>query len=191
MSTHSNQNSPTPSKSELQKSKLSLKRELPAYLEYASDILANINYRCMSLQERGLWDTMRKECWVNYCVPSNKNDLSKILHIPLNDLESCLTARVLFFFCLDGDNYYCPELNDYREKTLINRELQSIGGAAGGLKTQKKNREAKAKLEGEVKVLNRDAENRDEIQGRELSISENEQDIKDWIQDYDRSKPDA
>jgi hypothetical protein len=191
MSTHSIQNSPTPSKSDLQKSKLSLKRELPAYLEYASDILANINYRCMSLQERGLWDTMRKECWVNYWVPSNKNDLSKILHISLHDLESCLTERVLFFFCLEGDKYYSPELNDYREKTLINRELQSKGGAEGGLKTQKANREAKAKLQGEVKVLNRDEEIRDEIKRRELSRTEIEEDIQEWIEDYDRSKPDA
>lgn len=39
-----------------------LERDLPAYLEYASDILSNVNYRLMSLAERGLWDTMRKEC---------------------------------------------------------------------------------------------------------------------------------
>ena len=28
------------------------KRDLPAYLEYASDVLANINYRLMTLPER-------------------------------------------------------------------------------------------------------------------------------------------
>ena len=55
------------------------KRPAPAYQEYASDILANRSYRAMTLAERGLWDTIRKECWVNGSVSSSKPELAKYL----------------------------------------------------------------------------------------------------------------
>ena len=56
-------------------------RAAPAYQEYASDILANRSYRAMTLAERGLWDTIRKECWVNGSVPSSKPELAKYLGV--------------------------------------------------------------------------------------------------------------
>ena len=57
------------------------KRDAPAYQGYASDWLANRKWRLMSLGERGLLDTMRKECWVNRSVPSNVEEIAKIFNL--------------------------------------------------------------------------------------------------------------
>jgi len=54
-------------------------RPAPAYQEYAADLLADQRYRLMTLAERGLWDTLRKECWVNNKVPSSLPVLAKLL----------------------------------------------------------------------------------------------------------------
>ena len=53
-------------------------RPPPAFQEYASDTLANIEFRLLSLPERGLRATMRLECWVNVYVPANPQELAKI-----------------------------------------------------------------------------------------------------------------
>ena len=46
-------------------------RKPPAYQEYAATILAQLPFRAMNLQDRGLLFTMRLECWVNTRLPSN------------------------------------------------------------------------------------------------------------------------
>jgi len=164
-----------------------LKRDLPAYLEYASDSLANRNYRLMSLTERGLLDTMRKECWVNLCVPADRTDLAKILLITESELHMGLTTRVLCSFVLHEGSFYCPELDKYREMVLSRRELQSKGGSKGGLKTQNAIREVKGNLEGEVKVLNRDEMQREEKTRRESSGKGQEyEENSEWLEQYDK-----
>jgi hypothetical protein len=159
------------------------KRQLPAYLEYASDALANFNYRVMSLTERGLWDTMRKECWVNNRVPADPVILAKMLNLATIEVRQNLTPALLEFFELRGTFYHCPELENYKLGVLKNREKMSKGGAKGGHKTQRAIREAKASLEGELKGLNRDEMKRDEkkrITLGDRGIEEH----KEWLEEF-------
>lgn len=107
--------------------------------------------------------------------------MAKILHIPEVEIHENLTNRVLSFFCFYEGNFYCPELDKYREKTLNRRVLQARGGAKGGTKTQNTIREAKANLEGNLKVLNRDEMQRQEekrFSQKESKLSEH----KKWIE---------
>jgi len=165
----------------------SQKRALPAYLEYASDILANTRYRLMSISEKGLWDLMRKECWVNYSLPSDHTALAKILNMSSEELQFCLTERVLYFFIIEDGQIFSPELENYRASILLRRELQAKGGSKGGLKTQKTIRNAKGNLEGEVKVLNRDEMQREEKTRRESSRKGQEyEENAEWLEEYDK-----
>ena len=61
-------------------------RPPPAFQEYASDTLANIEFRLLSLPERGLRATMRLECWVNIYVPANPQELAIILNLNISDI---------------------------------------------------------------------------------------------------------
>jgi len=158
-----------------------LKRNLPAYLEYASDVLANTHYRLMSISEKGLWDLMRKECWVNYSLPSDPAALSKILNMSPEELQCCLTERVLYFFLIEDGQIFSPELENYRASVLLRRELQAKGGSKGGLKTQKTIRDERGHLEGNFKVLNRNEMQREEekrFSQKESELSEH----KKWIE---------
>ena len=51
----------------------------PAYQEYASTMLADISFRSMNLEERGLLYTLRLECWANGSLPSDITTLSIVL----------------------------------------------------------------------------------------------------------------
>lgn len=165
------------------------KRPLPAYLEYASDILASLNYRLMSLEERGLWDTMRKECWVNDRLPSNPHELAKILNIDSATLQHALTKRVKSFFIEEDGCFISPELEGYRDGVLQRRALMSKGGAKGGKATQQSNRVAKASLEaplkGKLKGLNREEKQRDEMRGKGSPSRANElAKHREWLDEY-------
>jgi len=174
--------------------RLVTKRDLPAYLEYASDILASINYRLMSLSERGLWDTMRKECWVNGKVPSNLDDLAQILNLPVDVVKSNLTDRVVSFFLQRDGFFTCPELDNYKALKLNSRDAMAEGGARGGRKTQNDIREAKGTLKGGHKPLNRNEMNRTELSRREWKRKESPRTVdlspedQEWIDDYDGKK---
>ena len=54
-------------------------RQPPAFQEYASTTLANISFRSMNMEARGLLHTMRLECWANYELPSDLELLSSVL----------------------------------------------------------------------------------------------------------------
>ena len=165
------------------------KRDMPAYLEYASDLLANINYRLMTLPERGLWDTMRKECWVNSKIPSKVDDLAKILNFPVEVVKSSLTDRVTSFFSEKGGFFYCTELDNYKAMTLNRRDAMALGGARGGRKTQHDIREAKGYLEGTLKPLNRNEMNRTEKKRDESPRSEEmSTENQEWIEAYEGKK---
>jgi hypothetical protein len=162
------------------------KRDMPAYLEYASDLLANLNYRLMSLQERGLWDTMRKECWVNSKIPSKADVLAKILNFPVEVVKSSLTDRVTSFFSESNGFFTCPELDNYKAVQLNKRDAMAHGGARGGRKTQHDIREAKGSLEGTLKPLNRNEVNRTEKKREESPRSEEmSPEDQEWVDAYE------
>jgi uncharacterized protein YdaU (DUF1376 family) len=119
------------------------KRDAPAYQEYSANMMARIDYRAMSLAERGLLYTLRNECWVNRQVPADVHKLAKILGYDTADVQATLPA-VMSFFAIEGASLVCPELDDYREKLDLRREQQSQGGKQGAARTNSKQRNSPA-----------------------------------------------
>ena len=112
-------------------------REPPAYQEYAATIMAKVQYRAMSLEERGLLYTMRLECWVNECLPSDEPRLAKVIGYSIEEIKRCLPA-VKNFFYLAGGSLRCKELDDYRAHLESRTQKQSAGGRLGAQITNAK-----------------------------------------------------
>jgi hypothetical protein len=164
-------------------------RPAPAYQEYAADLLADQRYRLMTLAERGLWDTLRKECWVNKKVPSSLPVLAKFLGQEQHVIRQALTENVLSFF-QDVDGFLiCPELIAYREVIEDRRKRQSIGGGIGGKKTQSNIRKDKANLQPKLKPLSGEEVNGGEKRGEELTNKGVIDGHKDWLNGYGDGKP--
>ncbi len=109
---------------------MSQNRKAPAYQEYAADTLAKLSFRTMSLQERGLFITMRLECWVNKQLPSNPEVLSKALGLSVNEVLAFL-PNVMSFFAKVGDFIVCPELENYRKHLEARSKKLSKSGKKG------------------------------------------------------------
>ena len=62
-------------------------RNPPAFQFYSSNYMSAIQYRTMSLSERGLMMSMLCECWVNSYVPSDISQLAKILGYSNDDID--------------------------------------------------------------------------------------------------------
>lgn len=114
-------------------------REPPAFQEYASDILALRPYRAMSLAERGLFHTIRLECWVNRTVPADPDALARILGFSQADIHATLPA-VLPFFTTAGDELFNAELDAYRARLAIIKNAKVEGAKRGAATTNKKRR---------------------------------------------------
>lgn len=142
-------------------------RPAPAFQEYASDMLAKSQYRLMSLAERGLLDTMRRECWVNQSVPKDPHELATLLGKSAEEIDTTLSVRVLHFFRELNDRLVCPELDTYRANLVDKKQRMSEGGRRGGKSTQQQFKVAKATLKAMVKPLSRN-----ELSGGELSGDE-------------------
>jgi hypothetical protein len=172
------------------------KRKPPAYMEYASDILANQDWRMMSFAERGLWDTLRKECWHSEKVPSNPKDLALLLSKPVEEISALLTDRVLKSFHQHDGWLVCPELEDYRHKLDHVQQRMSEGGKKGGKTTQRLSRIAKTRAEAypeapqqaTIKPLRRDESIREAVSRKKTIPFTTEQ--EEWVRDYDKT-PDA
>lgn len=148
------------------------KRPAPAYQEYASDILANAQYRMMTLSERGLLYTMRKECWVNGHIPANPDDLASYLKNDVLEIKQCLSKKVLSFFRVEGEELICPELEQYRQILEERNRKMSEGGKKGGKNTQNRHKSIQSSLEATIKPLSRYEVNGDELGGNELNGDE-------------------
>ena len=123
---------------------MSQNRDAPAYQEYAATILAQLPFRTMTLQDRGLLYTMKLECWVNVRLPHNHSDLAKVLGLPVAEVAASLAAVMPFFEIVDGF-IISPELENYRAHLADRKSKQSHGGKRGSAITNgKRNRPAKA-----------------------------------------------
>lgn len=122
----------------------SKKRELrdpPAYLEFASAILAKKEFRAMSLQERGLLYSIKLECWVNKSVPANPEELAPFVNQAVNVVKEALTDRVKSFLRYSEANtsdYECKDIEIYRQSQEARRGAQSEGGKKGAAITNAK-----------------------------------------------------
>lgn len=106
-------------------------RSAPAYQIYPSNIMSNINFRTMSLEERGLWITLQFECWVNETVPSNPSILAKMILCREGNLSHLITPELMSFFAEEDGKIVCPELLAYKEALNERRARQSEGGKKG------------------------------------------------------------
>lgn len=163
-------------------------RPAPAFQEYASDMFANFRYRTMSLSERGLLDTMRRECWVNESIPKELQELAAYLGKSHEEVSTNLSMRVLSFFRERHDKLICPELDVYRASLAEQKQKMAEGGKKGGKATQNNNKVVKATLEAMVEPLSRD-----ELSGGELSGDEKKslgegitlEEMNAWVADFE------
>ena len=103
----------------------------PAFLCYASNIIADKRYRLMSPSERFVWISIYLECWPNHAVPADPIELAKYLGFSVEDVKAGLTPRVLSFFKEVNGELICPEQEEYREKQRIRNLKKSAGGKKG------------------------------------------------------------
>ena len=127
---------------------MSQNRDAPSYQEYAATILAQLPFRTMTLQDRGLLYTMRLECWVNVRLPQSHNDLAKVLGLSVAEVAGSFAAVMPFFEIVDGF-IISPELENYRAHLADRKSKQSHGGKRGSAITNgKHNRPEKAADDG-------------------------------------------
>ena len=126
-------------------------RKAPAYQEYAATMLANRNFRLMTLAERGLFYTLRLECWENMQVPASSHDLAKYLGYDVAEVEKAMTAHVKAFLLENDGSFTCPELDDYRQHINERKTKQSEGGKRGAAsKNGKASKSKKPVVAGDV-----------------------------------------
>ena len=174
---------------------MSQNRDAPAYQEYAATILAQLPFRTMRLQDRGLLYTMKLECWVNVRLPHNHNDLAKVLGLPVAEVAASLAAVMPFFAVVDGF-IISPELENYRVHLEERKSKQSHGGKRGSAITNgKRNRPAKTVDTGVTSTLS--STSRLPRRGRDESLvqpstekpSQNQSSVKGgavdpWLKEY-------
>jgi uncharacterized protein YdaU (DUF1376 family) len=125
-------------------------RDAPAFQEYAASMLANSRYRLMSLAERGLLDTLRRECWVNIGVPAKPATLAKMLGFEAAEIDAALPVVMPFFSITQDGLIVCPELDELRATYAERRERQAAGGKRSA---EKRKGEAAGVLQGTSKHL--------------------------------------
>jgi len=176
-------------------SDLDFTRPPPSYLEYPTDLLGNMNYRFMSLAERGLFHTLRLELWIHGKLPDDIDKLAVIIGVPANEVQKLFSDYVGAFLEIKDGFITCPELLDYRAKQERRRRRQSEGGAIGGRKTQERSREPQGDLEQELeanlRVTNRKELSRKGRRGHELNRdSKDNTHLSDsqrqWVEDYEQ-----
>lgn len=111
-------------------------RPSPFYKLFASDIVANSNYRFMGIDERGLLFSMMNEYWISDALPSDIKLLSKILGFTKEQIMKAKTENVMSFFYEDEGTIKCKELSLYKEQLKEQRLLMSFGGIKGQLTKQ-------------------------------------------------------
>jgi len=171
-------------------------RNPPAYQEYAASTLANRQFRLMTLAERGLFHTLRLECWENKQTPTTSQELAKYLSCDAAEIQSALTDRVKRFFIEENGSFYCPELEDYRQHLEDQRIAKSNGGKQGAAITNAKNnkprKNAKVRDSGKSSSnsqLTRRGEGESLVQSsteKQNQTQSLESDVKDdWINEYE------
>ena len=174
-------------------------RKAPAYQEYAATVLANKNYRLMSLSERGLLYSMKLECWENSEIPAS-DEMAKYLGCDQNEIKQAFTDRVKSFFTVSNDLLSCPELDDYRQHLDERKAKQSEGGKKGATKVNKKYKQVESinntvkegvtgnpqvprrgRRESLVKLSTAKQSQEQSVEKGNIPITE----IDEWIQEYE------
>jgi len=169
-------------------------RDVPYFPCYASNLLANRNFKMMSLQERGLWASIYFECWPNGGVPEDPKKLSRYFGVDEMQIRECLTSEVLSFFQSKDGLLISPEIEDYRITVLKRRELQRLGGIEGarrgkGLRGKQSEPvgqpmgEPTGELEGSLNHIKLDQVNSNQLIDKRGMDDSNDA----WVRDYDNA----
>ena len=169
-------------------------RPAPAYQEYASDMLANYDFRVLSLAERGLVHTLKLECWVNHKFPADKSKMARALGFDQAEIDKTLNDNVMAFFEVNDGFLFSPELELYRAKQQKRRSGQSAGGKKGAEKTNSVHQKAKAKAPESKSQATRELPasktrvlSRDEMSGVETKRTEQslEKGVDSFVSEYE------
>ncbi len=164
-------------------------RDAPAYQEYPANFMARIQYRVMSLAERGLLLTLRHECWVNKQVPADPRTLARMLGYEVNEVSAALPA-VMPFFALAGGCIVCPELDAYRAHLEGIRERQSQGGRQGAAKTNSKHtkpltNDGPGDSTGDPRVRRESLVQLSSVQPSSIQVLSETPVSDEWVNEYD------
>lgn len=163
---------------------LKMARKPPAFQCYASNLIADKNYRLMSLRERGLWVSMYLECWVNEEIPLSQDMLAKFLGFEVDEINLAMTKTLMSFFSSKDDVIVCPELDDYRLTLKSIRKKQSDGGRVAQEKRRKGGRKENESLLAGV-LESPDASSLDKVKLNQSNLDES---IDEWISDYENGE---
>ena len=114
----------------------SLKRPPPFYKVFAADDMAASGFFMLTLAERGLLDSMQRQCWIEGVVNTDPRVLAKMLRVEVAEVEAALTYAVLLHF-----EEVSPGLVRSRELTrqwsevVAARKAMSEGGKVGAAAT--------------------------------------------------------
>ncbi len=122
-------------------------RTAPAYQEYAASMMARLEYRTLTLAQRGLLYSMRLECWVNQFLPESAEVLARILGFDPAEIAAEL-PYVMPFFEVENGRITSPDLEAYRRRVEGIRERQAQGGKAGAAKTNARKTRADTGVSG-------------------------------------------
>ena len=172
-------------------------RPPPAYQEYAASMLANNNFRMMSLAARGLLYTLRLEHWVGNPLTTDPDKLAKILRLDADLVTSALREHGDLIVFRNG-MIIIPELDDYRQHLTDIRKKQSSGGKEGAA-IAKKNAESRKQTnqpEAPLVVNQRsthDYTTRSLAQNKSIQPNTTQSSSvinkrDEWIDDYDKSE---
>jgi hypothetical protein len=173
-------------------------------MEYAAAMMSVVEYRTLTLSERGLLYSMRLECWVNHSLPESPSTLARILGYDVAEVKSALPAVMKFFSFANGQ-IVSPDLEDYRAYLKRIRDKQKEGGKRGA-ELSNKNRNSKPIRGGsgcptsnpkDNPQVTRTPTRGSSVQSSPIQLSQNQSSVKginlndnstdQWIADYDKA----
>lgn len=171
-------------------------KPVPYFPLYAANFIASKPYRLMSLQERGLWITLYMEFWVNGSLPSDVNELSKLLGFGVNEVKNAL-SRLQFSFVEEvNGELICKELEEYRNQFNEKREKQRLGGIVGAQKKKARNKQEsptgsilhidtlqglpKGSPKGPLNYINLNSVNSNQLTKESINLDTN----KEWLEQF-------
>lgn len=162
-------------------------REAPSYQEYAASILADYNFRSLTLRDRGAYYTLKLECWVNKRLPESPEALSRVLGITEDEVLHVLKILGPFFEIEDGF-LCCPELVKYQKYLDVRKKAQSEGGKRGAAKTNARHSQPSSKTRLSFDSL--DKHIKDQISPDQYSTVINKEDLvaDEWVTDYQQAE---
>lgn len=115
-------------------------RDAPAFQLYAADDLAAAWYYMMRLDERGLFDAMRRAVWCDGSVPTNAAELAISVRRTEEEVRRALeSGAVMARFQrhpMRAGHVHCEELAGQRAAHEARREKQVEGGREGARRSK-------------------------------------------------------